>query len=220
MAITPTVLQTGNGAAASTNHTTASMTPAANSLLVIGINVYGTAAPTGMTVTGLGLTWQRIDTIAAADNLSRLDAWKAQCGASPGAGTINISLTGTAPSGGWPYHVLQITGQDTSNPVPQSAKVATTFGTTPSLTMSLAAVSTASRPFVFFGSGNNTATPRTNWTELADTDPYVSLQSQWRADAWESTASATLTQSFNATGIAFEVAPPGAVMQLAALGVG
>lgn len=57
----------------------------------------------------------------------------------------------------------------------------------------------------------NTATPRSLWTELGEQThklPQAAMQSQWRSDAFETTASVTTTNNYNTLVVAVELAEP------------
>jgi hypothetical protein len=74
----------------------------------------------------------------------------------------------------------------------------------------LAAVDSNSRGFSHFVHQANEATTfRTNWSELSDDtglSPAAAAESQWRSDAFETTASATWTTSVRHLGFAIEIA--------------
>lgn len=57
----------------------------------------------------------------------------------------------------------------------------------------------------------NTATARANWTELGEQThklPQAAMQTQWRSDAFETTASVTATNNYNILAYAVELAEP------------
>lgn len=86
-----------------------------------------------------------------------------------------------------------------------------TSGTSGTVTLAAAADSN-SRPFSVFGHNQNeTKTPRTNWTELDDLvlGSSAGLESQYRTDAWEATASASWSSSGRWIGMAVEVRDSG-----------
>jgi hypothetical protein len=206
-----------------TSYTTASISPAANSLLLlfVGDNSNGVIAPEGVP-TGLSLTWERLATTAWGNNpgTSRTGAWIAQCGATPGSGTITLTEndrgSGTT-SRGTAWSVIQITGHHVAQPVrqvqyPEVGTIAFLSGdlaTSCSLAM-LPATDANSRGFSCFAHAANEATTfRTNWSELSDVSGATNsfaFETQWRSDAFETTASASWTTSSRFNGIAIEIA--------------
>jgi hypothetical protein len=202
-----------------TSYTTASISPAADSLLLVFVcdSIAAGTAPRSV-VSGLSLTWTQIGTKAwSAGGVRRSGAWIAQCGSSPGSGTLTLTEqdegSGTT-STGTAWAVIQITGHHVASPVRQiemplaidnASAVANHFVNISD------PIDSNSRPFAFFAARVNAAlTGRTNWTELSDdtsTAPIGAFQTQWRSDAFETTASATWTGSgVNRHGIVVEIA--------------
>jgi hypothetical protein len=128
----------------------------------------------------------------------------------------------TAVGAGWA--VIEVTGHHVANPVRQAAVApgATAVDTSYSINLS-DPVDANSRGFSFFAlTTNASATERTNWTELSDNagaTPNATLESQWRSDAFETTASATFT-SADCVGVAVEIAEAAAANDPRALVVG
>jgi hypothetical protein len=206
-----------------TSYTTASISPAANSLLLLFV-VDSIAAGTSPRAvpTGLSLTWQSRghQVFGASPATRRAGVWTAQCGASPGSGTITLTETdlgsGTT-STGTSWTVIEITGHHVSQPIRQVQYPRT--GTFPTISgwsdasstlPLLPAADSNSRPLAFFTHQQNEATTfRTNWTELSDvssTDPVMGFEAQWRSGAFETTASATWASSSRHFGFALEIA--------------
>ena len=97
------------------SYATGSFTPAADSLLVAIFHTQNTAINGG--ISGGSLTWdQRL--INVATHVSGI--YTAQVGASPSSMTVTFDCTGDAASGCVMY-VFQVTGHNTSAPVPQAA---------------------------------------------------------------------------------------------------
>jgi hypothetical protein len=205
-----------------TSYTTASISPAANSLLLLFVDdgIAANYAPLAVP-TGLSLTWELIGTRAwhISPATRRSSAWIAQCGASPGSGAITLTETdmgsGTTSSG-TAWAVIEITGHHATQPVRQVQHPGTTFmnqsgpaGTSYTIDM-LDAVDGSSRAFSYFAHAANEATTfRTNWSELSDdtsTAPAMGFESQWRSDEFEATASASWATSVRYMGFAIEIA--------------
>jgi hypothetical protein len=209
-----------------TSYTTASISPAADSLLLLFVTdsiAVGTAPRS--VPTGLSLTWQSIgyrfwNTTPGTRITS---TFIAQCGASPGSGTITLTendMGSGTTSTGTSWVVIQITGHHVTQPVRQHqypnytfTTLASTVGTSHTIPM-LDAADSSSRAFSYFTHIATEATTfRTNWTELSDdsgTSPNMAFESQWRADEFETTASATWATGVRYHGIALEIAEVGA----------
>lgn len=210
MAIAATLLTSANSSTDANTYTTASISPAANSLLLVFVwSSHATTAPDNV-VTGLSLTWTQRAVTTNSTASRKLTCITAQCGASPGSGALTITSTASI---GDAWAVIQITGHDTTTPVVQAptSPTNTTSALTGSITLA-AAGNANNRPFAAFGHRAQTATtPRTNWTELSDdlsdaSAPIAGFETQWRSDAFETTASATWTTSSQWSGIAVEIA--------------
>jgi hypothetical protein len=203
-----------------TSYTTASVSPAANSLLLLftvdAVTAGGTAPES--VPTGLSLTWVRVGSRAWDDY--RVGAWIAQCGGSPGSGTITLTEndrgSGTTAIGA-AWSVIEITGHHVANPVRQAIFPEEYESATTSTTAALAAPADAnSRAFAwFFVESSAGLTPRASWAELSDvggTAPTLSAQAQWRSDAFEQTASATHGSVNHSNMIALEIAEASAAV--------
>lgn len=216
MAIAVSALTSSYNNANAAGYATASISPAAGSLLVlyVGSSITGGTAP-GTTPTGLSLTWTLQDQIAFSGTGSaerRLAVFTAPCGASPGSGAVTLTHTDLgsgATSEGTAWAVLQVTGHNVAAPVVQHPKTSGVAATSGSLTLA-AAASSLNRPVVgWWHRANEGKTPRTNWGELTDNfggTPSVGLETQWRGDAFETTASATWVSSQPWAAIALEIA--------------
>jgi hypothetical protein len=224
VAIGATLLTAAYNNANATSYNTASISPAANSLLLVFVSDnIGTGSAPRSVPTGLSLTWQnlgyRMWGPTPGEQMSGL--WIAQCGASPGSGAITFTEndmgSGTTSSGtGW--IVIQVTGHHVAEPIrqiqyPGTGTTSNTSGwvATPSLSIPLLPAADAnSRAFAFFAHpANEATTPRSGWTELSDTSgssPNFAMESQWRSDAFETTASASWATQFRCFGMAVEIA--------------
>ena len=217
MAIGATVLTSAYDASDASSYATASVSPAADSLLlVLSFSSHGTLVPPAVSLSGLSLTWNEGSTDAAygaSTPVRRLHYSWAAVGGSPGSGALTLTLTGNTPATACGWTVIEITGADNTAPIVQAVKSPATDGgdsaaTSGSITLASAGHAD-NRPFAIFGVRANEAhTPRANWTELSDTpgaSPSTGLSTQWRSDAFETTASASWSSSARWGGIALEV---------------
>jgi hypothetical protein len=209
-----------------TSYTTASISPAADSLLLLFVtdSIAAGSAPRSVP-TGLSLTWQSLgyrfwNTTPATRITS---TFIAQCGASPGSGAITLTendMGSGTTSTGTSWTVIQITGHHVTQPVRQHqypqytfTTLASTIGTSHTIPL-LDAADPSSRVFSYFTHAANEATTfRTSWTELSDdagSTPNMAHESQWRADEFETTASASWATGSRYHGVALEIAEVGA----------
>jgi hypothetical protein len=188
-------------------------TPAANSLIVsFHVGTIGSAPvdPTG--VTGHGLTYSKV-TLVDTDisTTHRVSVWVAKAGASP-TSTACVATYSPNRNGGVVIE-FEITGHDDSGTALQAivqSPTATGTGTTGTVAPAAAGAS-GNRLIAFFAHLQNEATtPRTNWTEEAGADgnfsgPSTGAAAQWRADAYDSAATATWGSSVAWLGVALEI---------------
>jgi hypothetical protein len=220
VAIGATLLTSAYNNANQTSYTTASVSPAANSLLLLfTVDTIAAGTPPQAVPTGLSLTWEELGTralMAGAAGEKRVSAWIAQCGASPGSGALTLTESdegsGTT-STGTAWSVIEVTGHHVAYPVRQVAfPPAAEVGLLTSFTLTLpaAAADANSRAFAWFNiNGNTTITPRASWTELSDvagTTPSMTSEAQWRSDAFEAVASASFGGIEDCMAIALEIA--------------
>lgn len=210
---------TSSGSSANGNYSTASITPSANRLIVACYHVISVGIDQGPpTVTGNGLTWSLIDSLlystVGGDRYDEEYIFAADTGASPSAGAISFDNSFTAQAGSW--SVFEVDGSDVANGVAQTfvQKVKTTLNSTGnSMALTLAAAGHAdNRPFLLaLHNANQVTTPRTNWTEIGDAslnDPTyggIGIETQWRSDTFEASASASWVSNVKYGGIAFEI---------------
>lgn len=230
MAIAASLLTSNISTADQTSYATASISPAANSLILLFCaSSVGSGTAPKLTPSGLSLTWtERVATNGQADDLNRrIQCWTAQCGGSPGSGAITLTCGdlgsgATASGAGWA--VIQITGHNTTTPVVQAVGAGGGSGTG-AVTLATAG-STENRAFSYWSHrANEGSTPRTNWTELSDhngSSPSAGHQSQWRSTAFGTDdASATWTDtSVEWNGIAIEIAAASGTLYTASHGGG
>lgn len=200
-----------NNDADATSYASASWTPPATGLLVVFVHARGLDANGSdpVTVTGNNVTWTQIGaTVAcAANSMAALLAADASA-STTGATTFNF---GAETETNLTVSFFHVTGADVSGGVAAAFVQRPTnsgTGTSGSVTLSSAAATT-NRPIAFFWHDTNEAkTPRANWTELDDLTGAArnrNIETQYRGDAFETTASATWITSTIWCGIAAEI---------------
>lgn len=111
MAITPTSLGVNGTGSAATSHSSASASPSANRTLVAFV---GTTSSTSHTVTGWGLTWNKV--VERSNGATRISMWIACTGpTAPGSGNLSISL-GASAACGWSVLSISEAYLDTATP--------------------------------------------------------------------------------------------------------
>jgi hypothetical protein len=138
------------------------------------------------------LTWTTVNT--DLDGIASQGVFTAQCGATPGSGTITFGQTGgDATHIGASWVVIQITGHNTTTPVAQFNFVGGdgTTSAAPTGVLTNAIGNAGNRVFCYVTHRANQVTnPRTNWTELNDntsTLPNHAAEGQWRNDGTNET---------------------------------
>jgi hypothetical protein len=174
-----------NTATNATSYANSSWTPPTTGIILLAITCSrNSGGADACTVSGNGLTWTQFgDNVVTAGGEKLLFFAALAAGATTGATTIswgsNTQLHCTA-------EFCQVTGVDVSGGLDAAiVQIVSSTGTGTTGTVNLAAASHAdNRPFVaFHRSLNETATPRTNWTELDDLNGVGgtrSLQTQCR----------------------------------------
>lgn len=211
MAIVLTAVQSLTSDTDATSYTSTSFTPTAYRLLVAFIFTRGLQAdPTSVkSGTSGDLTWDK----KAAINLGatdRLMVYTALSGVVPTAGGLVATYAGTQT--GQQISIFSLAGADMSGgALAAIVQAPTNSGTATSGSVTLATVTRElNLPMSAFGhSANEAAAPRTNWTEVHDVvgaTPAGNLETQWRSDIFETTASATWTSNVAWVGVAIEVA--------------
>lgn len=192
-----------------TSYSNSSWTPPTSGLIVVCIQASRSGGPDTPTISGNGLTWVQIGTTFNPGTGRGLSIFGADAsGSSAGVTTIDFGANtqlGIAAS----FFLVE--------DVDLSGGVASAFvqrvdnnGTGTSGTATLATEGHAdNRPFSFFWhNANEESTERTDWTEIDDLTGGAHLRgviTQWRDDAFETTASASWTTSAAWAGIAFEL---------------
>jgi hypothetical protein len=190
------------------SYANSSWTPPTSGLILLLVASRATSGTTNIpTVSGNNITWTQIATVIAAYRLTLFAADAS--GSSAGVTTISFAgqtqffcfasffhATGVDLSGGVAAAFVQ-------SPVNNGSNV-------DNLSVTLnAAGNSDNRPISgFFHAANEATTHRANWTEaddLANTFPNTALETQWRDDAFETTASASWASFVSALGIAAEL---------------
>ena len=166
--------------------------------------------PDTPTVSGNGVTWVQIGSTVAAPGddagLSLFGAFAA--GATTGVTTIDFA------AGAQTHCVaefLQVTGADESGTIANTvAQNPTSGGTATSGSVTLAAAADSNnRPIAgFYHIAKEVTAPRANWIEQDDFNgagQNRGVESQYRTDAFETTASATWATSVDWVGVAAEI---------------
>ena len=195
MALAATVLTSNYDNVDRVSYPTASISPAANSLLLVFVCLRATTTagtPSTPTTTLSGLTWTTVNT--DLDGIASQGVFTAQCGATPGSGTITFGQTGgDATHIGASWVVIQITGHNTTTPVAQFKFVGGdgTTSAAPTGVLTNAIGNAGNRVFCYVTHRANQVTnPRTNWTELNDnagSTPVHASEGQWRNDGTNET---------------------------------
>ena len=188
-----------NFAADATSYTGNSFIPPTSGLAVafVGSRVNG-GDPVQPTVTGWGLTWTFIDSVLNSDGI-KIQLFAADLtGATEGAITVDF---GAETQQACSVSLSYIDDADLSGGVSGAfvqTPSATGSGTSASVTLA-AAGHADNRPIACaLVRANEDVAPRTNWTELDNitgAGPTRSLETQYRDDAFETTASASWTTS-------------------------
>jgi hypothetical protein len=206
--ITATVKTTGRGGAGTT-HTTASTTPAANTLQLLTVAngiLSGTASTP--TVSGNGLTWVQVATLLIGTT-RRLTLFRAM-GASPSAGALTISYAGQSQlSAVW--SLSQLANVDTSGTNGSGAVVASNTGTGTGTASSVDAGTLTDGYQQLFGANLHLATEGAS-SVLSELSDYTSgdaygLLTAWGGDATTDTATASWATSVGYAAVALILQP-------------
>jgi hypothetical protein len=188
---------------------TASISPAANSRLVVMCwNADGTTGQV-VTPTGLSLTWTAGD--LDLDGGRWMGWYHALCGGSPGSGALTLTPA-TSTTIGIAWAIVQITGAHTSTPYPQS--ILTQFATNTTHTTTLPSgtpASVDSRSLQFWSHRTSgTYTEDSNYTQMGTTvngsGPASTFSQGFSTSAFQQNAVATWPASGRSQGILIEVA--------------
>lgn len=179
-AITRANLAEALSTTAATSFTTASVTPAANQVVLICIGNTATSGAPPTSVTGNGITYTMI--VAKSSGTKSCSIWWGASG-SPAAGTITIDFGGVSQATCF-HDVEQLTSADQSNPVVQSQTGSGT-GTAGSLSSALAAFRDAANDAGFYivvHASNESTTAAGSWTQLfnaSNSGPAMTRETAW-----------------------------------------
>lgn len=187
-----------------------SWTPPSNTLIVLFVYAEksGGGAASTPTVSGNSLTWTQIGTTLDCGSQHGISTF-ATTGSSPTTGSTTVDFGGVGQLRCIALF-FQVDGADLSGGVAGAfVQTQTNTGSGTSLEIILnAAGSSNNRPIAaFLHFANEGSTARTNWTELDDMSSSEGFdwQSQYRGDAFETTASASWTTSSTCCGRASEI---------------
>ena len=215
MAIVGTHIESGGSGTNGTSYATGSQTPTASELQLLAVTAQAGAGSPEPTVSGCGLTWVAIRSVAyndvGGDDKSRLTLFRALGTPSTGVLTIDFGAASQAQCGwSWSEHAgIDTGGTNGSGAVVQSADNHVESNTT--VTVTLAAFDSANNgTYGCFGQRDGTAawTQGTGFTELGEwaggDTPGMSAQSEWRNDN-DTGVDATSDQTADLAGIAVEI---------------
>ncbi len=217
--VAPDINSTSN----TTSYANASWTPPTNGLIVLFVVGFRAAAADTPTVSGNGITWTQIgSSLSFGTSFHRLSLFAANAvGSTAGATTISFGANAQTHCAGSFFHV---TGVDLAGGVAAAfVQTPTGTGTGTTGTVNFAAAANVNNRAVvaFVHQANEATTPRTNWVEiddLAGSADVRGLETQWRNDAFETTATATWTTSSAWGGIGAELKASNSAIQTNLLG--
>lgn len=158
---------------------------------------------------GLGIEWSEVAIAPYSLETRRLTAFAAEA-ISDVTGRITISMIDSGDgdvSAGLGWAVLKVGNVDLNNPIRQ-VEVVEGSGTLGQINLA-ATIDSGNRAISWWGHrGIGETVHRTGWTELFDNShdsPAIGYEAQWRADAFESTASASWSTSTDFGGVALEI---------------
>ena len=169
-----TLLTRGTDEVDKTIYTTASVTPAANNLMLAAVyveHISGDAKPPD-SLSGNGLTWVKVDDIifSGDPDWNGISLWRAM-GSAPTAGAITITFPGTHQVCHW--YINQFSGVDTggadgADAIVQSANNKAATGTSLTVTLASFADSVNNVAFGFLGLANldEAVTPGAGFEEI------------------------------------------------------
>lgn len=217
MAVAASLLTSNYDNTDASSYATASVTPGANRLLLLGIaNARSAATAPEPTATGNGLTWVTVVTQLHSNNTRRVTVLRAM-GASPSTGAITIDFAADTQVGcAWILH--EYTGMDTSGTNGSGAIVQSVGehnAAATSATIDLASAPSASNGtsgFLAIWGANEDITPGTGFTEYGDVNgltPTLSFAGEFK-DTGDQTVDFSWTTSSQSTGCAIEIKVAGA----------
>lgn len=214
--ITPTNLTTAGDNVDRNSYSTASISPAADNLILAWVYTIAASTPNTPTASGNGLTWQQVNTILDTSNgLRRITLFRAM-GASPSSGAVTFDFAGQTQTGcTWSviqYDDVNTGGTNGSAAIVQSA-TANPTGSVSSITVTLGAFSsTANATAGGFGyplnNGNGTnGSGFTQTGEIFQGSPNQATYSEFRSDNSTTVDMSIGASSVPMCGIAVEILP-------------
>lgn len=214
MAISIANLTSGSSGTDTQSYASASVSPGSNTLVLVAVAIrnYSAANLGTITLSGNGLTYVEIATItfsSIASSTGRVSIFRAM-GASPSAGAITITVSGTGNSAcGW--SVDEATGTDTtgthgSGAIVQSNTSQSDSTQTPTVTLSALTDAVNHAVYACFANAQaRNVTPGGSYNELADTNTGIGLQSEWLLPGTTTPSVTGLTFGDDSGGIAIEI---------------
>ncbi len=198
-----------NEGAAQTSYLNSSWTPPTDGIILVNTHSRRNGGPDTPTMSGNSLTWTQIGATLSDNDSGGLSLFAADTsGSAVGATTIdfgaNTQVHCTAS-------FFQATGVDISGGLASAfVQQPTDTGTGTSGEITLAAAGNANNRAIsfFWHLANEASTERTNWTEIDDLaggGRNRGLITQYRDDAFETTASASWTSDVKWAGMAVEL---------------
>jgi len=218
-AVAGTHLTAGGNTVNQTSYTTASITPTANNLVLAWVTNTRGATPATPTLSGNGLTWVRVATVAwgtIAAPTARTTLFRAM-GAAPTAGAVTINFGAGSTQNGCAWTIEQFGGVDTSGTNGSGAVVQSVTGSANNspaatgLSIPLAALGDPTNATAGgFSNRVNSATSisagasYTAFTGAAYAAPDTSIVAEWRATG-STTVNVTQSAVSHIGGIAVEI---------------
>jgi hypothetical protein len=185
MKIAATHLLTDSSSSAANQYTTASISPAANNLVILVVHNWRGGSPTVPTVTGVSMTWTQVATLQHPNVFMTFTVFRALAQA-PGSGALTIDFGGvTQTACGWSiteFSNVAISGTNGADAIVQCVTTSNN-GTQTGITDTLAAFSNTDNGThgMVFKNTTGAITKGGNFTSLAaqviETGFYMS--SQW-----------------------------------------
>ncbi len=198
-----------NDNGSSTSYANSSWTPPTDGIILLAVQSRSSAGPSTPTVSGNGITWVQIGSRLDYHSDKQLTIFGAfGVGSSAGVTTVDFGADSQVHCTAEFSHV---TGADESGTIANAiVQQPTNTGDATSGSITLAAAGNSSNRawVVFVHTANEATTFRTNWTELDDLNGAGQLrgvETQYRGDTFETTASATWVTSSRWGGIAIEI---------------
>ena len=212
MPVTQAALTSGFSETDATSYSTASITPSADQLILAAVTSSAASGIAAPTVTGNGLTWVQVASIALTDGFRMVTVFRSM-GAAPSAGAVTFDFGATTQVRClWAiseFASVDTTGTNGSGAVVQSATNTAASGNPATATLAAFGSTDNATYGAWAGSFNQTAaqTAGTGFTKIHDVDPTTenqSLGTEWRNDN-DTTVNATWTDSAASGTIGVEI---------------